>query len=87
MRLSHIVFCAALAVPCCVASPSSAFADHTVRCESDNYDFQRCPADTRGGVELRRQLSDTDCRRGENWGYDRRGIWVDNGCAGEFRVG
>jgi hypothetical protein len=58
-----------------------------VRCESDNYEFKQCPVPTDGQVRLIRQLSDTQCRRGQNWGYNNRGIWVDNGCAAEFRVG
>jgi hypothetical protein len=86
MRLSHLVFCAALIGFFSVLGFSSAFADSLVRCESEGFQFKHCPADTHGGVQLRRQLSDTDCRRGENWGYDRRGIWVNEGCAGEFAV-
>jgi hypothetical protein len=35
---------------------------------------------------LERQLSDARCIRGDNWGVDRGGIWVDRGCAAEFRV-
>jgi hypothetical protein len=41
---------------------------------------------TGGDVRLVRQLSETACRRGETWGFDRRGIWVDKGCAAEFAV-
>jgi hypothetical protein len=54
-----------------------------VRCESDG-DYQRCRADTRDGVRLYRQLSRSDCRYNDTWGYDRRGVWVDNGCRAEF---
>ena len=60
---------------------------HVVRCESENFDFKQCPVQTDGQVRLTRQLSDTQCRRGQNWGYNNRGIWVDSGCAAEFRVG
>jgi len=65
---------------------SRPFPGQTVRCESEHFQFNRCPIDTRGDVRLVRQLSETPCRRGETWGYDRRGIWVDEGCAGEFHV-
>jgi hypothetical protein len=61
-------------------------AGQTVRCESEHFNYNRCPVDTRGEVRLVRQLSDAPCRRGETWGYDRRGIWVDEGCAGEFQI-
>lgn len=57
-----------------------------VRCESTGHDRQRCRVDTRGGVRLVRQISSTTCRQDRNWGYDRNGIWVDNGCRADFRV-
>jgi hypothetical protein len=46
-----------------------------------------CPADTRKGVELVRQLSESRCERGETWGTRDNAIWVDRGCRAEFRVG
>src|SRR5689334_4273403 len=54
-----------------------------VECRSNNYSFRRCPVPWRD-ARLVRQLSDTQCVRGMNWGIDRNGIWVDRGCAGEF---
>jgi hypothetical protein len=54
-----------------------------VDCRSQNYSFQRCPVPWRD-ARLVRQLSDTQCVRGMNWGLDRNGIWVDRGCAGRF---
>jgi hypothetical protein len=58
-----------------------------VRCESTDQRYRHCRADTDGGVELYRQLSRTACRYHETWGYDRRGIWVDQGCRGDFQLG
>jgi hypothetical protein len=58
----------------------------TIRCESANYRRVNCPADTRGSVRLVRKLGDTDCVRGSSWDYDQNGIWVDNGCRGEFEL-
>jgi hypothetical protein len=58
-----------------------------VRCESNDGRSRRCNVDTRGGVRLSRQLSDTRCVQGRNWGYDRSGIWVSGGCRGEFMLG
>ncbi len=66
---------------------SSALASSTIRCKSEGFSYQYCPADTRGGVILGEQLSDTPCQQGDNWGYDRQGIWVNNGCAGAFVAG
>lgn len=58
-----------------------------VRCESQGNQYQRCPADTRGGVSLQRQLSQSRCVKDRSWGYDRGGIWVSEGCRAEFYVG
>ena len=33
-----------------------------------------------------KQRSDSSCRQGYSWGYDRRGIWVDHGCRADFQV-
>jgi hypothetical protein len=58
-----------------------------IRCASENWAYNHCsvrgePRDTR----LVRQLSKTRCERGNNWGEDRYGIWVDKGCEAEFEV-
>ena len=58
--------------------------DREVTCASRNRDRNDCPMDTRGGVRLVQQLSETQCRQGSNWGYDRDSVWVDRGCAGRF---
>ena len=56
-------------------------------CESILHDRKHCPADTSYGVELARQISKSDCVRGEDWGFDEKGVWVNNGCRGEFVLG
>jgi hypothetical protein len=58
----------------------------TIRCESTGGRRKLCPADTAGGVKLVRKLSDAPCRSGSNWGYDREGIWVSDGCRAEFEI-
>lgn len=60
--------------------------DEYVRCESDDGRWNRCETRTRGRVELVRQLSRSACVRGQSWGSDGRGIWVNGGCRAEFRV-
>jgi hypothetical protein len=57
-----------------------------IRCESIDHQFRSCAAPTSRGVEIYRQISRTPCRFRTNWGYDARGIWVDEGCAAEFVV-
>lgn len=58
-----------------------------LRCGSDDGRWNHCDADTRRGVELVRQLSRSRCIRGQSWGVDRGGIWVNGGCRAEFRTG
>ncbi|MGB3205237.1 MAG: DUF3011 domain-containing protein [Crinalium sp.] len=66
-----------------VAAPS--LAAQVVTCESSNNQRRTCSADTRYGVRIVRQISNSSCRG--NWGYDRNRIWVKNGCRAEFLIG
>ena len=34
-----------------------------------------------------RSIGESACLLGKNWGYDDAGVWVSNGCSGEFGVG
>ncbi|MBV9399759.1 MAG: DUF3011 domain-containing protein [Bryobacterales bacterium] len=46
-----------------------------------------CDADTHGGVQLVRQFQNSAaCIEGQTWGFTDRGVWVDQGCAGEFTL-
>jgi hypothetical protein len=58
----------------------------TITCSSDNGSRVYCDADTRGGIQMVRQISGSPCRQGETWGYDSRGLWVDRGCRAEFEI-
>lgn len=58
--------------------------EQMVRCESHDNRTSHCVADTAAGVRLVRQLSDSSCEYGRDWGYDARGVWVTNGCRAEF---
>ncbi|NJC07834.1 DUF3011 domain-containing protein [Polymorphobacter fuscus] len=60
-------------------------AGQVVRCESWNFRPARCPMDTRGGVRIQQTFS-RDCTQG-NWGFDRNGVWVINGCRADFVSG
>ena len=44
-----------------------------VDCTSRNYGYQRCDVPWRD-AQIVRQLSDTQCIRGKNWGIDREGL-------------
>ncbi len=58
-----------------------------VRCETAGARESFCEIDTRKGVRLKNDLSGGRCTLGRSWGYDERGIWVANGCAGDFEIG
>lgn len=65
------------------AQPGYASQNDQVRCESRDYRYQRCNVNWRD-ARIVRQASSTPCRRGDTWGIDRKGLWVDRGCAGVF---
>ena len=65
---------------------SGSDADLVISCSSDDMHRHYCPINTRGGVQVLKQRSDSSCRQGYSWGYDRRGIWVDHGCRADFQV-
>ena len=56
-----------------------------VQSADGRYRYQR--VNTGGYVHLYRQLSGGSAREGRDWGFDRRGIWVDHGLNAEFVVG
>lgn len=85
MRIKFLLV-AALAW-CWCAFPAHLSAQNTLSCASQNNSRQFCAADTRGGVTLIRQTSQSPCVQNQSWGYDGRGIWVDRGCRADFRIG
>jgi hypothetical protein len=72
-----------LLVPAAVVRAQGHGGGESVDCESRNFNYVRCDVPWRD-ARLVRQLSDTACIRGQNWGLDRGGIWVDRGCSGRF---
>ena len=76
-----------LATPLLLMLPlEDARADDFVTCESRDNRYQSCTLPRAGYVTLDRKLSGADCRQGRNWDYDRREVWVDDGCRASFRV-
>ncbi len=59
----------------------------TLLCESHNNGREHCRTDTRFGITLVRQISDNICARDRTWGVDKDGVWVNDGCRGEFTIG
>lgn len=63
-----------------------AAAARTVTCSSAPGGRQHCPANTSRGVVLARSSGESPCLLGKTWGYDDGGVWVADGCTGEFVV-
>ena len=57
-----------------------------IRCESHDQQQAYCPLPFRGRVRLVNQISRAQCTEGYSWGYDRRGVWVSQGCRADFEV-
>ena len=76
------------AITLVLAMASGPALAETVSCDSYNGGRNTCPADTRNGVALARQVSSAKCKKGVSWDIqnDNR-IWVDQGCRGIFTTG
>lgn len=64
-----------------------AAAAPALTCASEPGGRRHCAADTSAGVALLRSTGAAPCLLGKTWGYDDDGIWVSDGCAGEFIAG
>ena len=63
-------------------------ADETLlTCKSDDGARRHCLGYTGAGVALRQSTGTASCLLGRNWGYDASGVWVTEGCGGEFALG
>lgn len=60
------------------ASPSA------VLCRSDAAGYRECATPFRGRVLLSREVDNTRCVEGRNWGWREGAVWVDRGCAAVF---
>src|SRR5436305_585608 len=67
--------------------PANPTVTSVITCVSKSSEREVCKADTRAGVALLRSAGDAACLLGRNWGYDDAGVWVSDGCGGEFVVG
>ena len=68
-------------------APAAQSTPTVIPCYSKIGERQVCKADTTAGVVLVRSAGESECLLGKNWGYDDAGVWVSNGCGGEFGVG
>lgn len=69
------------------AAPEEEHNSPVVTCVSDDGRRHHCAADVSGGVALRHPTRPGSCLLGRSWGYDDKGVWVTEGCGGEFLLG
>jgi Protein of unknown function (DUF3011) len=74
---------AAASMPAPVPAPQGG---PVISCNSNNNRRNFCPADTRGGVRLVNQRSNSPCIFNQTWGFDARNVWVDRGCRADFQA-
>src|SRR5436190_19354726 len=67
--------------------PVTAPAATSVSCASAAGQRTHCDAVTASGVLLARSTGSSLCLLGKTWGYDDTGVWVADGCGGEFQIG
>lgn len=64
------------------------YTQYPIRCESTNNKPVRCEEPHYikrvRKVTLKQQLSEAPCIEGETFGRLNRGVWVDQGCRGDF---
>jgi len=63
-----------------------AIGAQTIHCESRNYQRAYCPTGPISGAQIVTQISAAPCAQGRTWGWDGGGIWVSDGCEGQFAV-
>jgi hypothetical protein len=59
----------------------------SLTCTSEPGGRKQCAADTSAGVALMKSTGPSACLLGKTWGYDNAGVWVADGCGGEFQLG
>jgi Protein of unknown function (DUF3011) len=68
-------------------SSSVAPPQNRISCQSQPGEREHCAADTSAGIALVSTSGASPCLLGKTWGYDDTGIWVSDGCGGEFIAG
>ncbi len=71
------------------AAPQAPPVQSGITCSSSSRPGERshCAADTSKGVVLLNSTGAGSCLLGKTWGYDDTGVWVADGCSGEFQLG
>jgi len=83
MRRSILAVAFALLLGVFGASAASADTRGDLKCESWNYQPARCDVANIVDAQLTSVIAG-QCYQGRSWGWDRGGIWVNNGCRARF---
>jgi hypothetical protein len=94
-RTPKLLLISAVLLGAACAAPSPAVAQpgygppppQRITCSSNNGKRNWCDIGPSRDVRLVRQISGSPCVRGDTWGLDNRGLWVDRGCRAEFAIG
>jgi predicted porin len=78
-----LTFAAGLACPAMAENDS----ENVLTCVSVDGSRRHCDGYTDAGVALRESIGTATCLLGRNWGYDASGVWVTEGCGGQFVLG
>ena len=62
---------------------NNGYNGQTIDCRSSGYNFTRCNVPWRD-AQIVQQYSSSACVRGQTWGVDNGGLWVNKGCAARF---
>ena len=91
MNLTRCFVSAAMVLGAAVLDAQQSFVQASVSavvsCVSKGKERQQCSADTRAGIVMLRPTGEAACLLGRNWGYDDQGVWVSEGCGGDFATG
>ncbi len=85
MKSNHLLATLLITAVAATHSPA-ANADYTIKCESHKDRYKTCSLRESGYVRIERQISKASCRKGRDWDFNRREIWVDNNCKAKFTV-
>ena len=90
LQMSMLVILAAAFLPqssLAQQAPANQSPPQVITCVSTKGERQVCAAATAAGVALLRSTGESSCLLGKTWGYDDAGVWVFDGCGGEFALG
>ena len=81
---ASIILLGGLLAPVAGQAQNYSSSGEAISCESNDGRYRECRVPYRGPAQIVRQLSDTRCVEGSNWGSRPGLVWVDQGCRARF---